>query len=158
MLLTKRIRTEVDRHNRKRQTHLLQTRGVKLRLIDDLYSHLGVKKTKKTACVSLLLRVYAPVQTLAQGRRSSLYFTSTDALLCGREACAEKKGTTQSRKWQIRKEKRTHNHWLGCRGCVIGKVAASPGRHMRSDAGTYSTVRSEKQRGMRTGQMGAILK
>lgn len=60
VLLTKRIRTEVDRHNRKRQTYLLQTGGVKLRLIDDLYSHLVVKNTKKTACVSLLLRVYAP--------------------------------------------------------------------------------------------------
>lgn len=36
----------------------------------------------------LLLR---SVQTLVQGRRSSRYFTSTDALLCGREVCAEKK-------------------------------------------------------------------
>lgn len=35
----------VKEREMERETHLLQTGGVELRLIDDLYSHLGAKKS-----------------------------------------------------------------------------------------------------------------
>lgn len=110
--LTKRIRTEVTGTQRKkRQTHLLQTGGVELRLIDDLYSHLVAKKEE--APVSLSLHICAPVTPViatcpdAGGKAAQLSLLHTYKHTARRQRGlrGKKKGKgTQSRKWQIKKK------------------------------------------------------
>lgn len=83
----------VKEREMERETHLLQTGGVELRLIDDLYSHLGAKKER----VSLLLHfAVTPVITRRPDIGAALATSQVQTHCCvaERPARQKKKGTT----------------------------------------------------------------
>ena len=62
-----------------RETHLLQTRGVELRLINDLDGHLETGKTKIDYLIGLLLAVHH-----VQPRDTGMINTQKQTVLTGR--------------------------------------------------------------------------